>query len=110
MLMIMERHDIHAEVRNAQVTAVAKATLTVADLPPWLGKACAAVAELLTAQRAGPVGPPFDRFHMLGGGRFEAEAGFPATRPIGPYEQIKPGYAAFASWVGQHGGKLAGDA
>jgi effector-binding domain-containing protein len=128
----MERYDIHAEARNAQVTAVARATLTVAELPPWLGKAYAAVAELLTAQRAGPAGPPFARFHMLGGGRLEVEAGFPATRPIegngdvqpselpggqvavtmhiGPYEQMEPGYAALASWVGEHGGKLAGDA
>jgi effector-binding domain-containing protein len=130
--MIMKRYDIHAEARNAQVTAVAMATLTVAELPPWLGKAYAAVADLLTAQRAGPAGPPFARFHTLGGGRFKVEAGFPATRPIegdgdvqpselpggqvavtmhvGPYEQMEPGYAALASWVGEHGGELAGDA
>ena len=130
--MIMKRYDIHAEARNAQVTAVARATLTVAELPPWLGKAYAAVADLLAAQRAGPAGPPFARFHMLGGGRFEVEAGFPATRPIegngdvqpselpggqvavtmhtGPYEQMEPGYTALASWVDEHGGDLAGDA
>jgi effector-binding domain-containing protein len=69
---------------------------------------------------------------MLGGGRFEVEAGFPATRPIegngdvqpselpggqvavtmhvGPYEQMEPGYQALASWVGERGGELAGDA
>ncbi len=130
--MIMTRYDIHAEARNPQVTAVARATLTVAELPPWLGKAYAAVADVLTAQRAGPAGPPFARFHRLGGGRFEVEAGFPATGPIrgngdvqpselpggqvavtmhiGPYEQMEPGYAALASWVGEHGGELAGDA
>jgi hypothetical protein len=77
--MIMTRYDIHAEARNQQVTAVARATLTVAEFPPWLGKAYAAVADLLTAQRAGPAGPPFARFHMLGGGRLEVEAGFPAA-------------------------------
>lgn len=71
------------------MTAVARATLTVAGLPPWLGKAYAAVADLLTAQRAGPAGPPFARFHTLGGGRFEVEAGFPTS-----FDHSIPGHAS----------------
>ncbi len=131
MLMIMKQYDIHAEARNAQVTAVARATLTVAEIGPWLGKAYGAIAGLLAARQAGPAGPPFARYHVLGEGRFEVEAGFPATRPIegngvaqpselpggqvavtthtGPYDQMEPAYQALASWVGQHGGELAGD-
>ncbi len=129
--MIMKQYDIHTEARNAQVTAVARATLTVAEIGPWLGKAYGAIATLLAARQAGPAGPPFARYHELGEGRFEVEAGFPATRPIegngvaqpselpggqvavtvhtGPYDQMEPAYQALASWVGQHGGELAGD-
>lgn len=132
MLAIMKLYDITAEVRKAQVTAVSRATLTVAELGPWLGRTYAAIAGLLAARRAGPAGPPFARFHMLGDGRFDVEAGFPASRPIegngdvqpselpggqvavtiyiGPYDQMEPAYKALASWVGEHGGELAGDA
>ena len=132
MLTIMKLYDIHAEVRKAQVTAVARAALSVAELGPWLGKTYAVIAGLLAAQGAGPAGPPFARFHPLGGGRFEVEAGFPAGRlidgsgdvqpsglpggqvavtvHIGPYDQMEPAYQALVSWVGEHGGELAGDA
>lgn len=129
--MVMKQYDVHAEVRNAQVTAVARATLTVAEIGPWLGKAYAAVAGVLADQQAGPAGPPFARHHMSGEGRFEVEAGFPATRPIqgngdvqpselpggqvavtihtGPYDAMRPAYQALVSWVAEHGGELAGD-
>ncbi len=131
MLMIMKQYDIHAEARNVQETAVARATLTVAEIGPWLGKTYAAVARLLADRQAGPAGPPFARYHMLGEDRFEVEAGFPATRPIegngatqpselpggqvaitihiGPYDQMVPAYQALASWVSEHGGELGGD-
>ena len=131
MLMIMKQYDIHAEARNAQVTVVARATLAVADIPPWLGKAYEASARLLADRQAGPAGPPFARYHRLGEGRFEVEAGFPAARPIegngdtqpselpggqvavtihtGPYDQMVPAYRALASWVSEHGGELRGD-
>lgn len=129
--MVMKQYDVHAEVRNAQVTAVARATLTVAEIGPWLGKAYAAIAGVLADQQAGPAGPPFARHHMSGEGRFEVEAGFPATRPIqgngdvqpselpggqvavtihtGPHDAMRPAYQALVSWVAEHGGELAGD-
>jgi effector-binding domain-containing protein len=69
---------------------------------------------------------------MLGDGRFEVEAGFPASRPVegsgdvqpselpggqvavtvhtGPYGQMEPGYQALASWVTDHGGEAIGGA
>lgn len=131
MLMIMKEYDIRAEARNVQVTAVARATLTVAEIGPWLGKAYEAVAGLLADRQAGPVGPPFARYHVLSEDRFEVEAGFPASRPIegegdvqpselpggqvavtihtGPYDAMGPAYQALVSWVSQHGGELAGD-
>ena len=129
--MVMKQYDIHAESRNAQVTAVARATLTVPEIGPWLRKNYGAIAGLLAGRQAGPAGPPFARYHMLGEGRFEVEAGFPATRRIegngdvqpselpggqvavtihtGPYVQMAPAYQALASWVSQHGGELTGD-
>lgn len=132
MLTIMKLYEIHAEARQAQLTAVARATLPVAEIGPWLGTTYGAIAGLLAARRAAPAGPPFARFHMLGDGRFDVEAGFPVSRPIepsgdvqpselpggqvavtvhvGPYDQMEPAYQALASWVTDHGGELAGDA
>ncbi len=132
MLTIMKLYEIHAEAREAQPTAVARATLPVAEIGPWLGTAYGAVAGLLAARQAAPAGPPFARFHVLGDGRFEVEAGFPVSSPIepggdvqpselpggqvavtvhvGPYDQMEPAYQALASWVTDHGGELAGDA
>ncbi len=129
--MTMRQYDIHAEVRNTQVTAVARATLTVAEIGSWLGKTYSAIASLLAAGQAGPAGPPFARYHVLGEDRFEVEAGFPASRPIeadgdvqpselpggqvavtihtGPYDAMQPAFQALVSWVSQHGGELAGD-
>ncbi len=129
--MAMKRYEIHTEARDAQVTAVARASLTVAEIGPWLGKTYGAIASLLADRQAGPAGPPFARYHLLGGDRFEVEAGFPATMPIegngdirpselpggqvavtihtGPYDEMEPGYRALVSWVREHGGELAGD-
>ncbi len=131
MLVTMKRYDIHAEARQAQATAVERATLTVAEIGPWLGKTYGAVAGLLAGRQAGPAGPPFARYHLLGEGRFEVEAGFPASRPIeghddvqpselpggqvavtmhvGPYDQMQPAYQALETWVAEQGGELAGD-
>jgi effector-binding domain-containing protein len=128
----MKPYEIHTETRQAQPTAVCRATLTVAEIGPWLGRTYGAVAELLAGRHAGPAGPPFARYHPLGDGRFEVEAGFPASRPVegggdvqpselpggpvaatvhtGPYGQMEPGYRALASWVTDHGGEAAGDA
>ncbi len=127
----MRHYDIHAEAKSAQVTAVARATLTVAEIGPWLGKTYGAIAGLLASRQAGPAGPPFARYHLLGEGRFEVEAGFRATRPIegngdvqpselpagqvavtlhtGPYDEMELAYQALVSWVSEHGGELAGD-
>ena len=128
----MKLYEVRAETRQAQPTAVCRATLAPVDIGPWLGKVYGAVAGLLSAQQAGPAGPPFARYHLLSDGRFEVEAGFPASRPVessgdvqpselpggpvavtvhtGPYDQMEPGYRALASWVTDHGGEVTGDA
>ena len=42
----------------------------------------AAVAARLASEEAGPAGPPFARYRVLGDERFDVEAGFPALKPI----------------------------
>jgi effector-binding domain-containing protein len=112
-------------------TAVVRATLTVAQLGPWLAQAYGAVAAYLSVHGAGPVGMPFARYHPLGGDRFEVEAGFGATREVagagqvvasrlpggpavktwhvGPYDALAGAYEAVEAWVREHGGTPAGD-
>ncbi len=128
----MKLYEIHAETRQPQPTAVGRATLTVQELPSWLGRTFGAVARALGARGAGPAGPPFARYHRLGDDRFSVEAGFPAAAAIeaagdvlpselpggrvavtvhtGPYDQMEPAYQALSSWVTGQGGDLAGDA
>ncbi len=128
----MKLYEIHAQTRQPQPTAVGRATLTVQELPSWLGRTYGAVAQALAAHGAGPAGPPFARYHRLGDNRFTVEAGFPAATVIeavgdvipselpggqvavtvhtGPYETMEPAYEALVSWVTDHGGEVAGDA
>ena len=132
----MRTYDIQTEVRNAQVTAVARTTLTVAEFGPWLSKIYPVIAGQLATRHTGPAGPPFARLRSLGDGRFDVEAGFPATDPlaadgpfgavavvqselpggrvavtthVGPYDQIEPAYQALAAWLIEHGGEPVGD-
>lgn len=128
----MRPYDIHGEARSAQPTAVATATLPVGEIGPWLAKSYASVAAHVSACGAGFAGPPFARYHRLGGDRFVVEAGFPVgaaidgsddvqcselpggqvaiTVHVGPYSEMEPAYQALADWVEEHGGELAGDA
>jgi effector-binding domain-containing protein len=115
-----------------QDTAVEYATLPAAEIPPFLARAYAEVASYLQRKGAGPAGMPFARYHRLGEERFEVEAGFPASTPVGgegevepselpggvvavtvhvgPYETMAPAYAALAAWITEHGGTPVGDA
>jgi effector-binding domain-containing protein len=79
----------------------------------------------------GAAGPPFARYHPLGNGRFDVEAGFPVSTAIVPagavrpcvlpaspvavtghiafYDATEPAYGALAWKVTERGGRLAGD-
>jgi effector-binding domain-containing protein len=120
------------EHRDPQPTAVVRATVTITDVGAWIGQAFDAAAGACAAQGVEMAGMPFGRFHAEGGGRFEAEAGFPVVSPIeaagevvpsqlpggpvvvtvhvGPYDQVEPAYLAAATWVAEQGGTLDGDA
>jgi effector-binding domain-containing protein len=111
-------------------TAVMKATLDVAEIAAWLATAYGTVAAYLGRHGVGPAGPPFARFEIVGEGRFDVEAGFPATTPVGgegdvepsslpagpaavtlhvgPYDEVAPAYAALEAWMREHGGEPAG--
>ena len=82
-------YEIDARELAEQPTAVSSTTLAVRDIGPWLGSAYAAVASRLASEGAGPAGPPFARYRVLGGGRFDVEAGFPALKPIAPEGDVK---------------------
>ncbi len=126
----MKTYDVHTETRKTQLTAVATATLRVAEIGPWLAGTYGMLARVITERGAHPVGPPFARYHMLAEDRFAVEAGFPVSASVnagdvrsselpggavavtvhtGPYDEMRPAYEALTSWVGGHGGEPAGD-
>ncbi len=127
----MGTYEVVPVTRTAQPAAVCLATLPVAELPTWLGKAFSTVAEFLATLGSHPSGPPFARYHPLGSERFEVAAGFPvptsiegagdvqalvlpggpaaSTVHVGPYDAMMPGYQAVAAWVAEHGGDVVGD-
>jgi effector-binding domain-containing protein len=127
----MRTYEIEAQPRQQQATAVARATLDVAEIGPWLGRVYGQAAACAQRQGAAIAGAPFARYHMLNPGRFTVEAGFPVSQPvtaegeiepsslpggrvattvhIGPYDQMTPAYEALTRWVEEHAGRLAGD-
>lgn len=111
-------------------TAVMTATLAVADIGAWLGTALEATARAAAVQGIAITGPPFARYEMLGGERFEVEAGFPTDRAVaadgdvhpsdlpggpaahathvGPYDAMEAAYQALYRWIGANGGTPSG--
>jgi effector-binding domain-containing protein len=128
----MQAYEIQTQSMTEQPTAVAATTLAATEIGPWLTKTYGIIAKYLAAKGVQPVGPAFGRYHMLDGGRFSVEAGFPVDRAIagdgdvmpsslpggtvaktihvGPYDQMRPAYAALSSWVKARGGELTADA
>jgi len=126
----MPTFTIETRTLTEQDTAVEMATLAVAELPVWLGKAFGEVAAYLGRKGAGPAGPPFARYRRAGDDRFEVEAGFPATTPTsgegdvepselpagpaavlvfeGSYDAMAAAYEALDAWVREHGSEPAG--
>jgi effector-binding domain-containing protein len=127
----MKTYEIQTRAAQAQPTAVMTATVTVAGIGPWLARAYGTLGGVFAAHGAHPAGPPFARYHRLGGDKFAVEAGFPVStaigadgevqpsqlpagpvavlRYVGPYDQMAAAYEALASWLASHGGEPAGD-
>jgi len=127
----MGGYEIVEQLRREQFTAVAEATLGVADIGPWLPAAYEAIARTIVAQGKAVAGAPFARYHQVGDGRFVVEAGFPVSTPIqpadqvrpsmlpsgpaactihtGPYDLMEPAYLALVDWITAHNAAPAGD-
>ena len=121
---------VETELIEEAQTAVGRATLTVPEIGPWIGRTYGAVASYLAAQEVAVAGLPFARYHMVGEGRFEVEAGFPVTEPIqgsaevspsslpggwiariwhiGPYDAMGETYEALAKWIAEQAGEPTG--
>lgn len=127
----MKTYQIERKDLATHPTLVLRATVSVAEIGPFVGRAFAAVAQALGQEGLSPAGPPFARYHRLAEDRFEVEAGFPTARAvstagevsasslpggpvavmtyIGPYDQMEAAYAALLGWVTDHGGEPSGD-
>jgi effector-binding domain-containing protein len=127
----MRTYETQAQTRQQQATAVARATMAVAEIGPWLGRVYSHAAACAQRQGVTIAGPPFARYHLLDPGHFSVEAGFPVSRPVnaegeiepsslpggpiattvhfGPYDQMNPAYEALTRWIEDHGGQPVGD-
>ncbi len=122
-------YEVTVEVLPEQPTAVVRGTMTIEEIPAWLGHAYGAVFAHLSAHGRAPAGPPFARYWM-GEGKVRIEAGFPVSEPVedegeveaselpggeaavtwhvGPYDAMTPAYAALEAWIGDKGASMSG--
>jgi effector-binding domain-containing protein len=111
--------------REPQTTAVAHATIPVAEIPTFLGHAYEAVIQALNSQGMTPVGEPFAYYLGAPTTSVELEAGFPIAAPcapigevtasclpggsvaigvhVGPYETMVETYNLLMSWMTAQG-------
>lgn len=127
----MTGYLITTEAKRSQFTAIRVANLARADLAPWLTDTYVRVGAFLAAHRYRTAGPPFARYHRLGTGRFDVEAGFPVTTPIravtdiragtlpggpvasieyvGPFGETASGHKALTEWINDQSARPVGD-
>jgi effector-binding domain-containing protein len=132
MMSLVTDYEIEMRTLSEQETAVEYATLAVAEIGPWLQQAFKEVAACLERKGAGPAGSAFARYRRTLDGRYEVEAGYPASTPtsgegevepsdlpggtaaatvhVGPYDAIETASAALATWIRAQGGEPVGDA
>lgn len=124
-------YEVESTELVEQPVAVVKATLSASEIGSWIHQAFSSAGEVAGTQGVGPAGPPFARYHMLDGERFDIEAGFPTFKPIeaegevqpstlpgtsaartvhvGPFDGVQPAYAALYEWIESHGHQPSGD-
>jgi effector-binding domain-containing protein len=90
MISRVTTQAIEVRTLTEQETAVAYATLPIAEIGPWLEKAFREVAVYLERKGAGPTGLAFARYRRSGDGLFEVEAGFPASTPTSGEGNVEP--------------------
>lgn len=83
--------EIRMTEHQAQVTAVVRERVPVADLPQFFGRALHQAMSAVQAQGRHPVGPPFSLYHGMPTDAVDVEAGFPVDRPITAVDGVTPG-------------------
>ena len=125
-------YQVESRTTAEQPTLVMIGKVQLAEIPAFLGKAFAAVAQHIGMSGSSFAGPPFARYRILDDPRteFEVEAGFPVERPtpgrddvvsstlpggtlavvthFGPYDQMQPAYQAVLNWLEETGAQPAG--
>lgn len=122
-------YEIVSRDLAAQITAVVRGEMPVAELGDWLADTYRAVQGHLERIGMNPIGPPFARFTFLGG-VVAVEAGFPVageiagngrvepstlprglaavTTHVGRYEGLSAAFDAVHGWLNEHGYMTAG--
>jgi effector-binding domain-containing protein len=117
--------DIELNRTVPRTTAVMRATVPLRDLPAFLSRAFAAVADALGRQGVHVTGPPMAVYRSVSVDAVDVEAGFPVAadvtpeggvRPasvpggeaietvhIGPYETLGDAYRDMSQWMERHG-------
>jgi effector-binding domain-containing protein len=114
-------NEYHVVDLDPQPTAVMRATVPMAELTTFFGRAFSAVWSLLTAQGVAVAGAPFGLYLSEPTDTVELEAGFPvagpftpsdevissvlpggraaATMHVGPYDSMEKTYGALLAWI-----------
>src|SRR6476661_8328658 len=80
--------DVEQVDLSPHYAGVLRGTVLAADLPAFLGRAFAVVAEVAGACGATLSGPPYARY-TLGPGSFDIAAGFPVDRLLPPVNGVE---------------------
>ncbi|HET6666264.1 MAG TPA: GyrI-like domain-containing protein [Intrasporangium sp.] len=83
--------EIRMTEHQAQMTAVVRERVPVADLPQFFGRALHQTMSAVQAQGRHPVGPPFSLYHGMPTDAVDVEAGFPVDGPITAVDGVTPG-------------------
>ena len=127
----MTSYAVTARKYRGGSTVVRRATLRPEDVPPWLSTTYSRIYAFLADHGHHPVGAPFARYHRIGTGHFEVEAGYPVTGHVeggsglanstlpggwvattaysGRLEDIEVAYRAIASWIDANNCERSGD-
>jgi len=119
------------EVTLAEQPAIAmRATLPMAQLPEFFGRAFGTLMEFAGEHGAGFAGPPFAQYYSVEPDSVDVEAAFPLTNAVegegevhalmlpageaaevlfrGPYGAMEAAYGELFAWIAQHGKQPAG--
>lgn len=126
----MPYSDFQLERVSAQPTLSLRLRVSPRALSSALGEAFGAIYKHATGVGAVISGPPYCRYHGMGEGEFDIEAGMPVLRMVGgvgdispgalpgglmatvwhlgPYEALGDTHEALAAWAGEQGYTFAG--